>query len=177
MRKNQWLYLAGSVAAGLIWIFLIQSNIFLNLFSGVLQIPGGNLANFLQIGSSPAFQVFWFGCITALMIWIGVTWKSRPRSSSQTRQMQPMWWLAAVILIVYGWLCLGWFTVLQWQVTGTSPVQGGTRYFPLTTSGWLLLMVFVVIDVVLLFWLPTLLASPKNYRLVVPGAVKLIGSR
>ena len=39
-------------------------------------------------------------------------------------------------------------------------------------------MGFVLLDVViLLFWLPTLLASPRTYRLVVPGAVTLLGSR
>jgi hypothetical protein len=38
-------------------------------------------------------------------------------------------------------------------------------------------MVFVIFDVILLFWLPTLLASPKTFRLVVPGAVRLMGGR
>jgi len=177
MRKNQWLYLIGLFAFGLIWIFSIQSVIFLNLLPGLLQIPGGDLNEYLQFGSSPAFQVFWFGCITALLIWISVTSSRKPRSSQQTRQMQPMWWLASGLLILYGWLCLGWFTVLQWQVTGTSPVSGGPNYYPVTTSGWLVLMFFVVLDVALFFWLPTLLASPRNYRLVVPLAVKLLGSR
>jgi hypothetical protein len=41
----------------------------------------------------------------------------------------------------------------------------------------MLLLVFVVFDVLLLFWLPTLLASPRSYRFVVPGAVKLLGGR
>jgi hypothetical protein len=39
------------------------------------------------------------------------------------------------------------------------------------------LLGFVLLDVILLFWLPTLLASPRTYRLVVPGAVTLLGSR
>jgi len=177
MKKNQWILLAVSVAIGLIWIFLLQSTILLNSFPGILQIPGGNLATYLQFGSSPAFQVFWVGCICALLTWIGVTWSRKPRSSIQTRQMQPMWWLAAGLLTIFGWFCLFWFTILQWQVTGTSPVQGGPNYYPVPPGGWVLLLLFVVLDVVLLFWLPTLLATPRNYRLVVPGAVKLFGSR
>jgi hypothetical protein len=88
-----------------------------------------------------------------------------------------MWWIAAGLLTIWGWFFLFWFTVLQWQVTGTSPVEGGPNFYQLPTGGWLLLMFFVVLDVVLLFWLPTLLATPRNYRLVVPGAVKLLGSR
>lgn len=51
------------------------------------------------------------------------------------------------------------------------------QQLPRTSRGWLLLMGFVMLDVILLFWLPTLLASPRTYRLVVPGAVTLLGSR
>ena len=74
--------------------------------------------------------------------------------------MQPMWWIAAGLLSAFGWLCLSWFTIFQWQVTG----QGGS--YPVPPGGMLLLLVFVLIDVVLLFWLPTLLASPRTYRFV-----------
>ena len=113
MRNLQWILLAACVALGVLWIFLGQNWIFLNLFPGLLVGPGLRLDDYLQTGSSPAFVVFWAGCITDLMIWIGVTWSSRPRSSAQTRQMQPMWWVAAILLAVFGWLCLGWFTVFQ----------------------------------------------------------------
>ena len=177
MKNPQWLLLMASVAMGIAWIFLGQNYIFLNLFPGMMVGPGLNLNDFLQTGSSPAFTSFWAGCITALMIWIGVTWSAKPRSSSQTRQMQPMWWLAAAGLTVYGWLCLGWFTIFKWQVTGTSPTQGVGNFYPVPTGGWMVLLCFVLIDVILLFWLPTLLASPRTYRFVVPGAETLLGSR
>ena len=178
MKTQQWLLLMASVALGIIWIFLCQNWIFLNLFPGIL-VGGGipNLFVFLQTASSPAFTVCWAGCITALMIWIGITWSSQPRSSKQTRRMQPMWWVAAAVLTVFGFLCLGWFTIFQWQVTGTSPVQGGPNFYQVPAGGWVVLLGFVLLDVALLFWLPTLLASPRTYRLVVPGAVNLIGSR
>jgi len=177
MKTQQWLLLMASVALGIIWIFLFQNWIFLNIFPGILVGDGLNLYDFLQTGSSPAFTVFWAGCITALMIWIGVTWSSQPRSSRQARQMQPMWWVAAAVLTAFGFLCLGWFTIFQWQLTGTSPVQGGTNFYPVPAGGWVVLLGFVLLDVALLFWLPTLLASPRTYRLVVPGAVNLLGSR
>lgn len=178
MRTLQWILLAACVALGIVWIFIFQNWIFLNIFPGLLVGPGLNLTSFLQLGSSPAFTVFWIGCITALLIWIGITSSSNPRSSAQTRQMQPLWWLAAALLAVFGWLCLGWFTIFQWQVSGTSPIQGAANnYYPVPPGGWLLLMGFVLLDVILLFWLPTLLASPRTYRLVVPGAVTLLGSR
>ena len=90
--------------------------------------------------------------------------------------MQPMWWIAAVVLTLFGWLCLAWFTVFVWSVTGTSPSAGMNAY-PVPAGGWIVLMGFVVFDVMLLFWVPTLLASPRTYRFVVPGAVTLLGSR
>ena len=177
MKNLQWLMLMASVAIGIVWIFLCQNWIFLNLFPGIMVGPGLRLDDYLQTGSSPAFTVFWAGCITALLIWIGVTWAAKPRSSSQTRQMQPMWWLAAILLTIFGWLCLGWFTIFQWQVTGISPIQGGGNFYPLPAGGWVVMLGFVLLDVVLPFWLPTLLASPRTYRLVVPGAVTVLGSR
>jgi hypothetical protein len=70
------------------------------------------------------------------------------------------------------------FTVLIWQLSGTAPVQGvQTNYFPVPPEGWAILLILVVVDVALLFWLPTMLASPKNYRFVVPGALKFLGGR
>ena len=177
MKTLQWLLLMASVAIGIAWIFLGQNWIFLNLFPGIMVGPGLKLDDYLQTGSSPAFTVFWAGCITALLIWIAITWSAKPRSSSQTRRMQPMWWLAAILLTIYGWLCLGWFTIFQWQITGISPIQGGANFYPVPTGGWVVLLGFVLLDVILLFWLPTLLASPRTYRLVVPGAVTLLGSR
>ena len=180
MKSTQWILLLATVALGLIWIFIIQNWIFLNLFAGLLVGPGQgmDLNNYLQLGSSPAFTVLWAGCISALLIWIGVTWSARPSSSAQSRLMQPLWWIAAIVLSVFGWLCVSWFTNFTWQVRGLSPIDGsGMNFYPLPAGGWILLMGFVLLDVVILFWLPTLLASPRTYRLVVPGAVTLLGSR
>ena len=180
MKTTQWILLLTTVALGVVWIFIAQNWIFLNLFSGLLVGPGlgMDLNNYLQLGSSPAFTVLWAGCMSALLIWIGVTWSATPRSSGQTRMMQPMWWIAAVLLSVFGWICLGWFTIFTWQVSGLSPIDGsGMNFYPVPAGGWILLMGFVLLDVVILFWLPTLLASPRTYRLVVPGAVTLLGSR
>ena len=178
MRNLQWILLTACVALGIVWIFIAQNWIFLNLFPGLLVGPGLKLDEYLQTGSSPAFVVFWFGCIIALLIWIVITSTASPRSSVQTRQMQPMWWLAAALLTLFGWLCLGWFTIFQWQVSGTSPIEGAANnFYPVPPGGWFVLMGFVLVDVILLFWLPTLLASPRTYRLVVPGAVTLLGGR
>lgn len=178
MRNPQWLLLLFSVVTGMFWIFIGQNWIFLNLFPGLLAGPGLNLVTYLETGSSPAFSMFWAGCIAALLVWIGVTWSSRPHSSAQTREMQPKWWVAAGLLTLFGWCCLSWFTTVKWVVSGISPIEGATNtFYPIPAGGWVLMMGFVLLDVILLFWLPTLLASPRTYRFVVPGSVTLLGSR
>jgi hypothetical protein len=176
MRNLQWILLGVAVAAGAIWVFLIQNWIFLVIFPGLLVGPGLNLQNFLQFGSSPAFSVLWAGCISGLLIWFGRTMALRPRSSAEVRSMQPQWWLAAILLTAFGWISLGWFTIFQWQVTGTSPIEGANiNFYPVPPGGWILLFSFVILDVMLLFWLPTMIASPRTYRFVVPGAVTILG--
>jgi hypothetical protein len=93
--------------------------------------------------------------------------------------MRPTWWIYAVVLVLLGWVYQLVFTVLVWQVRGIAPVEGlpNIKYYPVPPGGWLILLVLVVIDVCLLFWLPTMLASPKSYRFVVPGALKFLGGR
>lgn len=178
MRNTQFIWLGISVMCGILWVFLVQSWLFLNIFPGLLVGPGLNLEEYLQSGSSPSFTILWFSCLVALFIWLYVTTTSRPRNGDEVRQMQPRWWLAATLLVVLGWLYQLLFTVFIWQVRGQSPTNvSGMNYFPIPPAGWLLLMVFVIFDVILLFWLPTLLASPKTFRLVVPGAVRLMGGR
>jgi len=102
----------------------------------------------------------------------------KPRNAAEVKSMQPRWWISTILLVLLGWLSQLFFTVLIWQIQSASPVEGsGVNYYPLPAGGWLLVMVFVVLNVLLLFWLPTLLASPRTYRFVVPGAVRLLGGR
>jgi hypothetical protein len=164
MRTTQHILLGISVMFGIVWVFLAQNWLFLTIFFNLLAGGGLNLEEYLQTGSSSSFTMLWFSCLVALLIWLFATTTSRPRNGDEVRQMQPRWWLAATILVLLGLLYLLLFTVF-------------VKYYPIPPGGWLLLMVFVIIDVVLLFWLPTLLASPRTYRLVVPGAVRLMGGR
>lgn len=177
MQLSQWLVLLGSIVFGAFWTFFIQ-NVFLQLFANIIAGSGMIWQNFINLGSSPAFTVLWVGCNIALLLWMFITWNARPKGSSEVRRMQPLWWLASGILVVFGWLCLGTFLVFKWQITGASPSPEGTDlFFPVPPGGWLILMFFVLIDVIVVFWLPTLLATPRTYRFVVPGAVTLLGNR
>ncbi|WP_457767015.1 hypothetical protein [Cyanobium sp. ULC065] len=178
MPSLRYIWLGFSFFLGLLWVFIGQNWIFLNLFAGLLGGDGLDLNSYLQSGSSPSFTVLWISCIIALLLWLIVTSRARPRNGAEVRRMRPLWWTAATVLVLLGCLYQLFFTVFIWQLQGQSPVEGSAiNYFPVPPTGWLVLILFVVIDVALLFWLPTVLGSPRSYRLVVPGAVKLFGGR
>lgn len=178
MRNQQYIWLGISIIVGVVWVFVAQNWLFLNFFPGLLVGDGMNLEDYLQTGSSPSFTVLWISCISALLVWLWVTTNSKSRNAAEVRRMQPMWWLASAILVGLGLLYQIFFTVFIWQIRGLSPSEGsGLNYYPVPPAGWAVLGFFVVFDVLLLFWLPTLLASPRSYRFVVPGAVALFGGR
>ena len=175
MLSKQYIYLGISVLFGILWVFIAQEWIFLNVFSTLL---GRDLDVFLPQISRPSFTALWFSCITALGIWIVTTLNGKPRNAAEVRAMQPLWWLAASVLVVLGWLYQLIFTVLIWQMQDTSPVErSGVNYYDLPFAGWLLVLGSVMVNVLLLFWLPTLLATGRTFRFVVPGAVRLLGGR
>ncbi|MCF8140497.1 MAG: hypothetical protein K9J75_05260 [Cyanobium usitatum Tobar12.5m-G36] len=173
MHSKQYILLGISFLIGILWVFIAQNWILLNIFSGLL---GQSISVYLTQISSPSFTVLWFSCITALGIWIVTTLNGKPRNAAEVRVMQPLWWLAASVLVLLGWLYQLIFTVFIWQVQGASPVEGsGVNYYALPFAGWLLVLGAVMLNVLLLFWLPTLLATGRTYRFVVPGAVRLLG--
>jgi hypothetical protein len=175
MHSKQYILLGISFLIGILWVFIAQNWILLNIFSALL---GQSISVYLTQISSPSFTVLWFSCITALGIWIVTTLNGKPRNAAEVRVMQPLWWLAASVLVVLGWLYQLIFTVLIWQIQGASPVQGsGVNYYALPFAGWLMVLGAVMLNVLLLFWLPTLLATGRTYRFVVPGAVRLLGGR
>jgi hypothetical protein len=178
MRTNQYIFLAAAIVAGILWVFLVQNWLFLNVFPGILVGDGLDLEDYLQVGSSPSFRALWITSIAALISWFASTLTGCPRNSADVRGKRPQWWLTTFGLIGLGCLYQLFFTVFIWQIRSASPVEGSNiNYYPIPLSGFILLMMFVVLDVLILFWMPTLVASPRNYRFVVPGAVKIFGGR
>jgi len=178
MKPKQFIPLVGCVIAGILWIFIGQNFVLLNALGGLIGGGGLPLLQFLESASSPSFQALWFTCVAVTLIWLFTTTKKSPMNSAEVREMQPAWWVCAVVLVLLGWAYQLFFTVLKWRISGTAPVEGiEANYFQVQPGGWITLLVLVVLDVGLLFWLPTMLASPKSYRLVVPGAMKFIGGR
>jgi drug/metabolite transporter (DMT)-like permease len=121
MRPLQWTLLLFIVVLGVLWIFLAQNVLFLNLFPGLLVGPGLDLQDYLQTGSSPSFAMLWISCMVALLIWFATTASGRPRSSAEVRRRRPLWWLAAAILVVLGWLYQLFFTSVPLADHGAKP--------------------------------------------------------
>lgn len=170
LQPKQYGLLGICIAAGIVWISILQNWLLLNIFSDILAGPGLNLENFLQTGSSPSFTALWITCFFALLFWLFVTSRSNPRNSDEVLRKKSLWWIIAGILSVLGCLYQQWYMVLVW-------IGLQSKVYPITPGGNLLLIFFVIFDVLLLFWLPTVLATPRNFRLVAPGAVKLFGGR
>lgn len=179
MKPSQFASLVACIIAGITWVYLGQNFVLLSVFGDALTDGGLNPQNLVDSATSPSFQALWLTCLAFTLIWLLSTAKSRPSNSAEVRQMRPTWWVYAVVLVLLGWVYQLVFTVLVWQVRGIAPVEGlpNIKYYPVPPGGWLILLVLVVIDVCLLFWLPTMLASPKSYRFVVPGALKFLGGR
>ena len=92
-----------------------------------------------------------------------MAYRKRPLNAKEVLEMQPYWRRIALGLVGLGWLVLIIFHK--------------TSNLKVNTLGTIFLSILVIVDVGILFWFPTMLASPKNYRLVVPGAMKFLGGR
>lgn len=180
MKVPQLLTLVGCVLIGSLWTFIGQNLVLLTLFEGLLSAPGMPLDQYVSDASSPSFRMLWLTCIIAILIWCVMTTRKSPINSAEVRKMRPVWWIYLAILVGLGCIYQLFFTVFQWQLSGIAPVEGlQGYYFPIPPEGWIAVLLLVIFDVGLLFWLPTMLATPKSYRFVVPGAIKFkfIGGR
>ena len=177
MKPKQFALIA-CVIAGILWIYFGQNLVLLNVFAEFFSGGGLNLSEYLDSASSPSFQALLFTCFAVTLIWLMTTAKKTPMNSVEVREMRPAWWICATVLVLLGWFYQLVFTVLIWQFSGTPPVEGvEANFYPVPPGGWATLLLLVILDVGLLFWLPTMLASPKSYKLVVPGALKFFGGR
>lgn len=178
MKPRQFVLLIACAIAGILWIFIGQNFVLLNFLDEFLSGGGLNLSDYLDSAASPSFRALLFTCFAVTLIWLVSTAKKSPMNSVEVLEMRPAWWICATVLVLLGWFYQLVFTVLVSQFSGTAPVEGvEANFYQVPPEGWAILLVLVILDVGLLFWLPTMLATPKSYRLVVPGALKFLGGR
>lgn len=161
MTPPQITRLAIAIVLSLLWIGLGQDWLFQNLLVDLFAAPNVAMRTLFQDAVNPAFQTLWVACITGTLAWLWITYKTRPSSVEDVLKIGKKWWWIAMTNFLVGWCLLPLFL----------------RDYPIPAPAWLTLLIFVLIDVSICFWLPTLMATPRTFRLVVPGAVKFFGDR
>ena len=125
-------------------------------FRNVFAAPGLPMQQFLDEGPLTLFKVFWFCNVGAVLAWVYRTSQRCAASAARVARMRGHWWITASLLLAAGLVCSAftiWIPFPQVSLMGT-----------------ILLLVLLLVDEALFFWLPTVLASPRSYRLVAPGA-------
>ena len=125
-------------------------------FRNVFAAAGLPLQQFLDEGPPSLFMTFWFCNVGAVLAWFGRTMQRRAASAAMVAKMRAQWWITAGLLMAVGLVC---FIILI-----------SMPFRQVSLLGVVLLLVLLLVDEALCFWLPTVVASPRSYRLVVPGA-------
>jgi uncharacterized caspase-like protein len=182
LRRGQWILLGINSLIGVAWVFTLQNWFLCEMLSSELFNMSPLMGNMKCVGghafSSPASVALWSGCLIAYYIWIVVCSNVKTRNSAEVRKMKSKWWIAASALVAYGWFCQLYYPMISYGDGGEGRINRINIYIqPLSGTYVFFCFGMVVFNVGLLFWLPTLLASPRSFRLIVPGAVKVFGIR
>lgn len=141
-----------SLVAGSIMIFLVQPWLYRTKIS-ILRISNIDLGiwarNFYLIG---AIMVFAASVLSTLIWWL-ITSRSKAHKAEDVYQLEKVWW--------------GFMTFCL------SVIGLAIHFFKGSEDAFLSLSLFFVIDVLLLFWLPTATCSPGSFRFVPPGSYRL----
>ena len=140
-----------SIAVGILFLLLIQPFLFQMGFIPLLSVLSSE--EWVNTSYTPSAYLILFISLLMLLVWYWMTWKLNQRflSAKKVNQMTSVW---GVFL--------------------TIPVFGAIISFPLfIKSGfeavpWL--VVFWILDVAILFWIPTAISTPGQLAYVVPGS-------
>ena len=141
---------------GPMWTFFALPWLMETVFLDIFAAPGLQLQQFLDEVTGKLFVVFWCCNVSVVLVWVLRTMRRRAASAAKVAVMRVRWWTAASLLLAAGLILSAVMVLLP---------------FPrLSPGGVILLLVLLLVNEALLFWLPTVFASRRSYRLVVPGA-------
>jgi hypothetical protein len=127
-----------------------------------LSLSRGNLDKWAAEILFPTLYVVYVLGALLLLFWIAKALSSGFTKAKDVLSTGGLWWIFAIVLGVVTMLALvglsffnGWF----------DDSRNLEPFF------WLL--GFIIVDVLLIFWLPTALATPKSMRYVPPGSMLL----
>ncbi len=171
MRWYQSLLLVVCVVIGTVLTLVVPRYLLENVLTGAFLTPDLDYPAFLDGAFQPAVATLWILNIAVLLGWIGFTWSRRPALSRGIRRSRSLWMVLFGLLILAGILLFVAFTAL-----GLSGLAGGAGgAYPISATGYLILTGLAVLNPVVLFWLPSLFATPRNFRFVPPLAVTVLG--
>ena len=154
-----------STTIGLIWLFIAAPFLFSDIFP-IQNIP--SITSWVE----QVYQVASIGilivCTSCTLFWIFHSIRARFDRSKHARRNEVFWWILSIILFV-----LAYIIYLIVEGTYTSIQPGGTGGTVPYTPPYAWMGFVVLIDVLLLFWLPSALATMGTLRYVPPGSMTL----
>lgn len=160
MKIKDFVVLLITVAIATLWIWIVQPYLFGSVIP--FSMTNNDLQDWLGAVFFPTTWILYGSGIFVTLIWLAKATKTRSIHAKQTLSHQGLWWL---LLLFYGLFNLiAFFTI---------------SFF----SGWLddnrsleplfITPLFILFDLLILYWLPTALATPRSLRYVPPLAMTL----
>ena len=158
MKPLETVFLLITIFFSTLVIFLLQPAI-LTRELGMLAAKSNSIEEWRQSLMWPSLALNYILGITATLIWIARGASFQSVKSRDTLSMETLWW---IICIFYGLINLA-------VVMGLSFAKQliDQRYFP---QFLLYLSIFSLVNVFLLYWLPTAIATPRTMRYIPPGS-------
>lgn len=142
MKPGEIIRVIAIIVVGAILMFLIQPFIFRTgaIWSPSVKDPGAALASWASGAYMVAAGVVFGLSIACTILWCVMTAKSAARRPDELRAWSLWWWLLGIVPILSIGLAIGFF----------NPIE----------ELRLLLALFFVLDILILFWLPTASSTP-----------------
>ena len=158
MKSQEIVFLLTTIVLATLVVFLLQPAI-LTRELGQLAANSATIEAWRQNLMWPSLALNYVLGIGATLFWIakGVSYQSI--KSKNTLSMESVWW---IICIAYGLISLSVVVGLSF-----SNKLIDERDF---LQFLLYLFVFSIVDVFLMYWLPTAIATPRTMRYVPPGS-------
>jgi hypothetical protein len=162
MKLAEIVALVITVAIATVIVFVLQPWLLSGQGFPLGGISLSDLNEWIEDVLGPVLYFAYVLGIVMLLIWFGRALTGNFTQAREVLSTRGMWWIMAFLLgliPLLAMLVLGFFTGWLYENHAFEP------FF------WL--FAFVVLDVLVLFWLPTALATPKSMRYVPPGSMLL----
>jgi hypothetical protein len=158
MKRLEILCLLIAITFATLIIFLLQPAI-LSSDSGRLLAQSSSIEEWRRNLMWPSLALNYILGITATLTWIAIGASFQSVKSRDTLSMETFWW---ILCISYGLISLA-------VVMGLSFAKQliDQTYF---LQFLIYLSMFSLVNVLLLYWLPTAIATPRTMRYIPPGS-------